>query len=373
MPRNPNNISESGHGVSLELRMKSAVRILLALLGIGLALVLGEGLVRAFHLGPDIHEIRRGTIRLTSAPGLRYELLPNVVSTEGEVLINAHGMRNRPVTREKAPGIRRIACIGDSIAFGMGARRETFSVQLERELNAVAGEARESWEVLNFGVPGYQIGQVAAMLTGRAAEFGPDLVLYLYCLNDPQETSKELEEILRGEGMTKARMEAIVRILNTSRSWLGHSRLWQLARLAWAGRGEELDIPRERYLDDMEHLLAGRGMAYYRALYADEAARERLQSGLNALAQWSRKSNVPVWVVVFPVFTDLKTYPLEELHAAVATAAETEGLRVVDLLAVYRAAAEQSPNAFHADPLHPNEQGYGLAARAVARIIEEKE
>ncbi|HPR69383.1 MAG TPA: SGNH/GDSL hydrolase family protein [Kiritimatiellia bacterium] len=345
-----------------------AKKILLALFGLVLALVLGEAAVRVFGLGPDIHGIRRGTIRLTPDPGLKYELLPSVQTPEGEVLINEYGMRNRPVALDKPAGVRRVACLGDSIAFGMGARRETFSVQLERELNAAA-EGAGKWEVLNFGVPGYHIGQVAAMLTGRAAGFAPDEVLYLYCLNDPQDTSKELEDILRADGMTAARRDYLGQVWEGARSGLGRSQLWQWIRLARAERGAGRAVPVERHRDDMEHLRAGRGEAHYRALNADPAAKERLKDGMARIGQWSREYGVQVRVVVFPVFQGLAAYRLGDLHEAVRRAAEAEGLSVLDLLPVYQAEEQSGGEPFQADPLHPNERGYGIAARAVARAM----
>ena len=279
MRRFHGSISGCGPGWRPEAVKRVAGKILLGVLGLGAALALAEGVVRAFHLGPDIHGIRRGTIRLTPDPGLKYELLPNVQTPEGEVLINEFGMRNRPISLEKPAGVRRVACLGDSIAFGMGARRETFSVQLERELNA-AVEGGGKWEALNFGVPGYHIGQVAAMLTGRAARFAPDEVLYLYCLNDPQDTSKELEEILRADGMTAARRDYLGQVWEGARSGLGRSQVWQWVRLARAERGAKRAGPAERYRDDMDHLLAGRGEAHYQALYADPASLWRLKDGM---------------------------------------------------------------------------------------------
>lgn len=351
--------------------MKTAGKILMMLLALVFALAGGEGIVRGLGVGPDIHRIQRGTIRLTSDPGLKYELLPNVVSSEGEVLVNPFGMRNRSIELAKPSGVRRVACVGDSIAFGMGARHEFFSVQLEPKLNAGREAVAGRWEVLNFGVPGYNIGQVAAMLAGRAACFHPDLVLYLYCLNDPEETSRELEDILRAEDMTAARRDYVDRIWGASRSGLGRLQLWQLVRLKWAGLRAGRPEVRAQYRDDMEQIRAGRGMEHYLGLYANPAARKRWKDGMGRIGDWSRATGVPVWVVVFPVFQQLDSYPLAGIHRAVAEAAEAEGLTVVDLLGVFQAAAAAQEGMFHADPLHPNERGYGMAAQAVADRMAE--
>ena len=55
--------------------------------------------------------------------------------------------------------------------------------------------------------------------------------------------------------------------------------------------------------------------------------------------------------------------------ALVRQAAEAEGLSVLDLWRVYQAEEQSGGEPFQADPLHPNERGYGIAARAVARAM----
>ena len=348
--------------------MRIVGKILLFFLAVLFALAAGEGIVRAFDLGPEVGRIQLGMVRLTPDPALRYELIPNYVSPLRDVVINAHGMRNRPVEPAKAPGVFRIACIGDSIAFGMGTPRDTFSVQLEALLNADGGGVR-TFEALNFGVPGYHIGQVAAMLAERVPDFDSDLVLYLYCLNDPQETSRELEGTLRQRAVAPARQAYVRRLWAVSESARGGSRLWLLARLAAASgfRRNEAE-PREGFRDDMQILLDGGGPAYYRSRYRAGPALDRFHAGLDAIARWSRDSGVPVLVITVPLFTGFEPYALEDIHGQVREAAETRGLPVLDLLPDYRAAS----GGFHADLLHPNREGYGLAARAVAAELQRR-
>lgn len=350
--------------------MRAAGKILLLLLAILGSLGAGEGLVRAFRLGPDVLRIQVGMIRLTPDPRLRYELVPHYVSPQGDVAINAYGMRNRPVEKAKPAGVFRIACIGDSIAFGMGTARDHFSLQLEEQLNGAPPSPTPKVEVLNFGVPGYNVEQVAAALEERAADFSPDLVVYLYCLNDPQETSRELEVTLRQRAVSPAQQAYVQRLWAASGSALGGSRLWLLARLALASwTRPPAAAPRERYRDDMEIVLAGEAAPYYRSLYRAAAPLGRFHAGLDAIARWSRTSGVPVLVATVPLFTGFGTYALEDLHDQVRAAAAARGLPALDLLPVYRAAQWSGAGEFRADPLHPNREGYGLAARAVAEEI----
>ncbi|MGD9782484.1 MAG: SGNH/GDSL hydrolase family protein [Kiritimatiellia bacterium] len=350
--------------------MRTARKILLSLAALLFSLGLGEWAVRAFHLGPDVFRLQLGMVRLTPDPRIRYELVPHYVSPLRDVAINSRGMRNRPVEPAKPSGVFRIACIGDSVAFGMGTPRDHFGVQLEERLNGSPPSGGPPFEVLNFGVPGYNVEQVAATLETRVGAFDPDLVVYLYCLNDPQETSRELEVTLGRRGGSPARQAYVRQCWAASRSALGGSRLGLLARYAWVSLfAERAAAPRERYRDDMEILLGGGGAPYYRSLYGAGASRDRFHAGLDAVARWSRETGVPVWVAVMPVFLDLEAYPLEDLHAVVGAALAERGLPVLDLLDVYRDARRNGAAEFHADPLHPNREGYGLAARAVEEAL----
>ncbi len=353
--------------------MRAAGKVLLLVLAVFVVLGLGEWAVRAFDLGPDVGRLQVGMIRLTPDPDLRYELVPGYVSPLRDVAINAQGLRDRPVELAKPAGARRIACIGDSIAFGMGAAQDPFDVQLEERLAAGRPSGAPAIDVLNFGVPGYNVGQIAAALEKRAAAFAPDLVVYLYCLNDPQETSRELETTLRRGAGSPARQDYVRRRWLASSSALGGSRLWLLARLAGTARTSRGENgAAEPIRDDMSIALAGGAPDYYRSLYRPGPARERFEAGMATIGRWSARTGVPVLVATVPLFENLWTYPLEDLHAQVRAAAESNGLAALDLLPAYQAALLAGRADFRADPLHPNRAGYGLAAEAVAAEIRNR-
>ena len=64
-------------------------------------------------------QINRATVRRSDDPRLRFELRPGgVARAEVEYRVNELGLRGPETTREKPPGVRRIALLGDSIAFG---------------------------------------------------------------------------------------------------------------------------------------------------------------------------------------------------------------------------------------------------------------
>jgi hypothetical protein len=75
--------------------------------------------------------------------------------------------------------------LGDSEIFSiMLAQNETLSAQLESLLNQNSRLLR--YEVLNFGVEGYNTFQELEMLKNRGLKYNPDLIILNYVLNDPE-------------------------------------------------------------------------------------------------------------------------------------------------------------------------------------------
>ena len=173
------------------------------------------------HVPVGTVQINRATVRRSDDPRLRFELRPGgVAQAEVEYRVNALGLRGPETTLEKPPGVRRVAVLGDSIAFGYWVADERgFARQLEAELRAVPGGGRI--EVLNFGVPGYNLEQEIETLRTKALAFAPDLVVVLFCLND-------LEGLFSYElGLVQERTERRKSPLGRVREWLvGRSRLF---------------------------------------------------------------------------------------------------------------------------------------------------
>ena len=158
----------------------------LALAGLSLLATLAvlEAASRLLHVSVGTVQINRQTIRRTDDPRLLFELRPGAVAhAEVDYRVNGLGLRGPQTTLEKAAGVRRIAVLGDSIAFGYWvAEEDAFPRQLEALLQGRAGGARV--EVLDFGVPGYNLDQEIEALRTKALAFSPDLVVVAFCLND---------------------------------------------------------------------------------------------------------------------------------------------------------------------------------------------
>ena len=122
---------------------------------------------------------------LWDEPFQRFRLRPGAnESYKGAPLgVNDLGLRDRPASIERAPGVRRVAMVGASILMGSGVPVDlTFENQVEDAVaSGVLGD-RGPVEFLNFGVAGYRIDQLADVVLTRLEAFEPDVVVMV--LND---------------------------------------------------------------------------------------------------------------------------------------------------------------------------------------------
>ncbi len=93
-----------------------------------------------------------------------------------DLRINSFGLRGDEISMTKPEGVRRVAVLGDSFVWGIGA------ADPELFTNLLAA-ALPSTEVLNFGVAGYSLVQYH-LLTGKVLSFDPDVVVISFCLGN---------------------------------------------------------------------------------------------------------------------------------------------------------------------------------------------
>lgn len=290
-------------------------------------------------------QINRETVQRSGNPLLRFELRPGgEARAEVDYRINREGLRGPETAVEKPAGVRRVAVLGDSIAFGYWVREEdAFPRQLESMLRAGGDRV----EVLDFGVPGYNLDQEIETLRAKALAFQPDAVIVAFCLND-------LEGLFSYElGLVQDRGAR-------SRTWLGAAREALLRRsllFSWIEyRFSELEARRQfvRAKNPME------GSMYAEALSQQEKA---LRDKLAVLRALTAPRGIPVVVAVFPVMGGrFERYPHRALHRAVVSAAGENGLRAVDLLGCYSAYEFRD---LRVDVVHPSPLGHRVAAHAM--------
>ena len=100
------------------------------------------------------------------------------------VTTNSHGMRNPEITLVKPNNTFRIALLGDSFTFGWGVEEEKIFARIfENELNA-KNTTPLTYQVLNFGIPGYSTFQETARYIRDLHSFKPDAVIIYFVEND---------------------------------------------------------------------------------------------------------------------------------------------------------------------------------------------
>lgn len=136
-----------------------------------------------------------------------YSNLQNDKNLEAKVKIDKgvvvfHPDFKKYLDTRKKENTFRIVVIGDSYTFGIGVERnETYTYFLEKKLNQ--DKNKLNYEVLNFGIPGYDLTQINSLFQEQVPYFNPDLVIYGYYINDPEtvdyaEKNKETIKLIYG-------------------------------------------------------------------------------------------------------------------------------------------------------------------------------
>lgn len=166
------------------IKEEMAKKIILVLVACFSALFISEIVVRVFHLAPQIIS-NIGPFRFIDNPKIVYEFIPR--SYIDNSVINNQGFKDTDFIKEKAKNLVRIAMIGDSITQGMHVPLgKTFSDQLEIILNQRALEIKSDlkYEVMNFGVGGYNLGAEIETLKTKVIPYQPDIVVLNFFHND---------------------------------------------------------------------------------------------------------------------------------------------------------------------------------------------
>lgn len=329
------------------------------------SLLLGEMVVRIFDLGPQIAAVRHENYQFSNNPLIQYELTPG--SEEGGEAINSDGMRDREFAIPKPKDTFRIACIGDSITYGFEiARKDSYPKQLERLLNTYCADSNQPFEVLNFGVPGYNLKQIVENVKVKVLKYQPDLIIYGYCLNDPQDCSLEFLKLLAS--LTAAQKK--YRFAEKAEGfWISHSRLARLAVYMSQRSTAEGKATGGRVFAtaDPENVALRNSTdgEYFTALHAGGEGRQNLESSLEILASAITEEEIPLLLVIFPVTNKLNPYPLGDSHRWVTELATAQHFYVYDLLEDYRAYQRQENKGVYFDYLHPDTPGSHYTAMII--------
>jgi len=103
---------------------------------------------------------------------------------------NSDGLRDREHAVAKPAGLRRVACLGDSVTLGYGIRPQDAWPEVLQDLLAARGQRAE---VFNVAFGGWSTRQELIAYRRLARKYRPDQVLLGVCLNDVPEMQNNLK------------------------------------------------------------------------------------------------------------------------------------------------------------------------------------
>ena len=178
-------------------------KIILLLLGILAALLISEIIVRCFRLAPVMLDFNiMYNFQFVENPKICYKIKPLTGKN-----INSEGFRNKEVSLKKDKNLVRIIMLGDSITFGSFVKQsESFPEVLERILNTKSKimSLPFSYDVMNFGVGGYNIVSEVEILKTYGLKYKPDIVVLNYFWNDNEMYSFDYWNFLKRKDVTLA-------------------------------------------------------------------------------------------------------------------------------------------------------------------------
>jgi hypothetical protein len=329
-----------------------------------LALLIAEGVFRlvlserkddtheAWEWRQRITEMNRTLYRPSDDPRLVYEPVPGA----GE--FNSVGARDAREF-ESHPSGRRIAVLGDSIAWGEHLSfRETFPHQLEGLLAPA--------EVINFGVTGYDTADELARYERVVRPLHPTDVVVVYCLNDILIMSGPWN--VHGDEAARARKKAQDELLEEIAPVRAETVEWVLGRREESARVK---------LFARAHTLIMSARYDRRADYTDEflvmydrpEAWARVASAMTTLGEAIAADDARAHLVISPVLRLWRDYRWQAIHARVADTARAAGFAVIDPIDDWRTRLDPSDLRFPGDSIHYSGAGSRVLARTVAGAL----
>jgi len=271
----------------------------------------------------------------SDVPGLAFVFRPNMTWKRAPYpsTTNSRGYFDDDHMLKKPDGAFRIVVIGDSVAEGLAVgRRNSFVRKLQERLNAASSNT--TYEVVSLARCGYATSQQLVVLRSEALQYDPDLILWSYVLNDPE------NPFYHGDFIATV-------VIRQPRLYLLHrvDRAWFFAKESIAARGGP-----EEYHKKLHYV-------YW----------DRIEAHVSQIGRISESSNVPIIFMIHPWFQaepSIEEYRSLTLHKDLADLASRNGLIVLDLLGAYRGHAPGEvclPN----DPCHLNIVGHELTAKFI--------
>lgn len=309
-------------------------------------------MVASRRMGWEVHP-EPGAGYTLMQPGSRYEWqgIP--------VVVNGHGLRGPETTYEKPAGTFRILNLGDSVVMGWGVREEeTYGRRLEQWLNE-QGSNGVRYEVINAGVPGWNLENALAYLQAEGLKYEPDLLLLDLTTNND----------IRGKSALLANNQpAVIRWFRENTyfwPFLTVQLRWLEARNNGQERIDVIDPPTDP--------------DKYFPLEPESEQWATVWGWIAAIDQVAAEHDVDMALIIFPLEFQVldENFPALPQEVLAAKAAEA-GVSVVDLLPAFRQACLEKPGGacqledryLFADVwMHPSAYGHELTAAELTPFL----
>lgn len=247
----------------------------------------------------------------------------------------------------KPPGVFRVLVLGDSFTYGQAMQRDdAFPARLERLLQM--NNPPSSVEVINWGIKGYSTTQEFELLKRGYAKIKPDLVILQITLNDPE---------LKPYRVTHRYLDKHGRVVLTSPIF----KHWK-----------SLGFVVERIMNSKTQRDYVR---YYADLFTNPASWNPFSEALGSFRSFTRESKVPLFAVVFPLFSHPldRSYPFQLQHQKVHAELERREIPYLDLFRSFENIPHERLHVIPGIDSHPNEIAHRIAADALMeRLFESK-
>lgn len=314
--------------------MKVAFNLLLILVASILCLFAVEGLTRLILDDGMLYELemwkyaREVKVR-DPRPDLGHRHRPKAEAQlmGVDVRTNPQGLRGPDIAEQAAPGVARIAFVGDSTTLGWGvAEKDTFASQVIADL-VKAGRKVDGF---NLGVGNYNTLQELTLFREVGVPLKPDIIVLTYFINDAEPMPDYSDD-----------------------SWLTrHS-------AAWVVLGYRVDSLFRQFGE------APDWKRYYRDLYQPKAPGWlQTQKALGGFAATARDIGAKILVFHLPELRELKPYPFADVTAKVQAVVEEDGMPFVDLLSAMESLDPPSLWVTVPDP-HPNAKAMAAVTRGM--------
>lgn len=304
---------------------------------------------------------------------LLYRLKPDASETFADTVVHCNnlGLRNPEIPLKKSVSTKRIVCLGDSITFGFGVDGDKPYPAILNKL--LEEEPAGHYEVINCGVPGYNMYQERLFLERYILKLQPDIVIIGLCLNDIgggvalpyYVTSRFLGPIYNGHTYRLYRFKDMP-VGCKIQLWVAkHSYFAQYLFLKANAFLSRLRIFQRPMVGDylQESIDSYRG-AHYLHL---ERAKQIFEEEILRIQEMLSRSNTPLIMAVFPNDIQLTDKSLRAPQVYLADFCKKHNIYFLDLLPEYEAYDRKK---ILVDIGHSSPFGHQLAAKKIESLLK---